>query len=380
MIDKRAGSRPDSWANASQARVRLDAFTYVGIIKNNLDPLKKGRLRVYIPDLGGNPDNDTDLITVSYASPFFGSTPEIADNNARNNSNKFRTVRHTYGMWMVPPDIDNQVLITFVGGDINRGFWFACVNSHLLSHNMTPALGSVINWSASEEVGGKTTKGGRYPTAEFNENDPASRTAKYLSQTPKPIHEEQFNRLVEQGLQDDTIRGTHSSSSQREAPSSTFGISTPGRSLPDTKSLYESIVKGTRKLEDIKPEDLKPRGRQGGHIFVMDDGDLAGNDNMIKLRSSGGHQIIMHDSANTMYISNSKGTVWIELEGSGALNIFSDGTTSIRTKGDLNFHSDSSINMSAAAINLKAADAIRADAFSVGIQTLGTTKVNLHWG
>ena len=381
MIDKRVGTRPDSWSMPNKSGIRLDAFTYIGIIKNNLDPLKKGRLRVYIPDLGGNPDTDSDLITVSYASPFFGATPELAQNNSKNTKNEFKTVRHTYGMWMVPPDVENHVLLTFVAGDINRGFWFACVNSHLLSHGMTPGLGSVINWKAPGEIAGRTSKGGRYPTTEFNENDPALRGPKYLSQTPRPIHEEQFNRLVEQGLQDDTIRGTHSSSSQREAPSSTFGISTPGRSLPDTRSLYDAIQKGQRKVEDIKPEELKPQGRQGGHVFLMDDGDLAGNDNMIKLRSSGGHQIIMHDSANTMYISNSKGTVWIELEGGGNLNIFADGNFSVRAKGDLNLHSDTNINLSAgSSVNVKAADLVRVDSLNVGIQSLMSTKLTAGIG
>lgn len=379
MLDKIIGSRPEDWSTPNKAKIRLDAFTYVGIVKNNRDPLKKGRIKVYIPDLGGNISED--LITVSYASPFFGATPELADNKQINKRNEFRTVRHTYGMWMVPPDIDNQVLITFAGGDINKGYWFACVNSHLLSHGMTPALGSVLNWKAEGTTAGKTSKGNRYPATEFNENDDSLRGPNYLSLSPRPIHEIQFNQLVEQGLQDDTVRGTHSSSSQREAPSSTFGISTPGRSLPDTKSLYEQIVKGTVKVDEITPEDLKPKGRAGGHILVMDDGDFAGNDNMIKIRSSGGHQIIMHDSADTMYISNSKGSVWLELDSGGNLNIYTDGSFSVRAKGDVNFHSDSSINFSSSGnINIKARDAVKIEGFSVSAQTIGTTKIVAGFG
>lgn len=374
MTNKRIGSRPEDWSMPAKANIRLDAFTYVGIVKNNRDPLKKGRIRVYIPDLGGNIPSD--LITVSYASPFFGSTPE-----SDNKSNEFRTVRHTYGMWMVPPDLENQVLITFVGGDINKGYWFACVNTHMLSHAMTPALGSSLNWKAEGQTAGKTSSGQRYPTVEFNENDDKLRGPNYLSLSPRPIHEIQFDQLVEQGLQDDPIRGTHSSSSQREAPSSTFGFSTPGRPLPDTKSLYEQIIKRQRNVADITLEELKPRGRQGGHVFVMDDGDFAGNDNLIKLRSSGGHQIVMHDSSDTMYISNSKGSVWIELDSGGNLNIFTDNSFSVRAKGDVNFHSDSTLNLSSSGnINIKARETVKIEGFDVGTQTIGTIKLVAGFG
>ena len=91
--------------------VRIDAGPYIGFIKNNVDPTRQGRLKVWIPDLSGDEDSESTWITVSYASPFFGSTlgqPGV------DRIDKFGTEKQTYGFWAVPPDLDNQVLVTFV--------------------------------------------------------------------------------------------------------------------------------------------------------------------------------------------------------------------------------------------------------------------------
>ena len=48
----------------------------LGVVKNNIDSTRAGRLDVYIADFGApNPDDSKSWITVSYMSPFFGSTP-----------------------------------------------------------------------------------------------------------------------------------------------------------------------------------------------------------------------------------------------------------------------------------------------------------------
>ena len=130
------GLKLPKWADRNRApSIRYDTATYMGVVKDNSDPVRLGRLRVWIPDFGGAESDEQSWQTVSYASPFFGATyvgPATANN-------AFTTTNHTYGMWMVPPDLNNQVLCTFVNGDPDRGYWFACVNP-TLSHYMVPAL------------------------------------------------------------------------------------------------------------------------------------------------------------------------------------------------------------------------------------------------
>ena len=119
--NRRVGTKLPKWATKESAGMRFDSGPYVGVVKNNVDPTRSGRLQVWIPDLGGDENNVQNWRTLSYASPYFGATfqPET------NGTNSFEQVQQTYGMWFVPPDIGNAVLCTFVAGDPGRGYWFA---------------------------------------------------------------------------------------------------------------------------------------------------------------------------------------------------------------------------------------------------------------
>ena len=77
----------------------------------------------------------------------------------------------------------------------------------------------------------------------------------------------------------------------------------------------------------------------------MDDGDLQGNDNLIRIRTSKGHQITMSDDGNCLYICHANGQAWIELGQEGTLDVYSQNSVNIRTAGTINLHADEDINM-----------------------------------
>jgi hypothetical protein len=153
-----------------------------------------------------------------------------------------------------------------------------------------------------------------------------------------------------------------------------FGISTPG------------ITDKAGKRDKIGPKNKQvtmPVSRLGGSTFVMDDGDdkflrktQAGygppeyasveqqetdgdatipHNELIRLRTRTGHQILLHNSEDLIYIGNSKGTTWIELTSNGKIDIFAEDSVSIHTKNDLNILADRDINLEAGRnFNLKA--------------------------
>lgn len=359
---------------------RVDPHPYIGIVKNNLDPTRSGRLQVWIPDLGGLQDEPKNWRTVGYASPFMGTTniKQESANRVANTDNKFTNTPHTYGMWMVPPDIGVEVICIFIAGDPLRGYWLACVNSHLSKH-MIPGIASSTNVDisgASADVKKSYKPGNPAPVTEFNENNPDTYQQPGWYSNPKPIHEPQYQILKTQGLDRDTVRGLVTSSSQRETPSNVFGISTPGRPYPDAgvndpEGFKAKIAAGT-----LTESDYAYTTRKGGHTFIMDDGNVVGKDQLIRLRTSQGHQIMMHDEQNTLYISHADGTSWVELTDNGSINIFSAAGFNVRSQGTINLHSDKDVNINASRnINLSAGSGFQLNSSSVAVVSGGAITV-----
>jgi hypothetical protein len=348
-VDKQSTNRVPDWAgNYKPSGVKLDPGPFIGIIKNNSDPARQGRLAVWIPDIGGAEDDPTKWYVVRYASPFFGSTLGIPGSD---DPKSFGLSQQTYGFWAVPPDINNQVLVTFVMGDPTRGFWIGCV-PNLQTMHMLPGLARpngnafVGNTKIEQDPTfgqGRISSNSYLPTAEPSvERAIFDRDPKFYD-LPKVVHTWQANIVINQGLDRDPVRGTITSSSQRETPSQVVGLSSPGRTSPDTTdfpNLEERLKNQNLKIGEIQGYPV----RKGGHSLVMDDGDIYGQSRLLRLRSSAGHQILMHDTEDLMYISNSRGTTWIELTPDGSVNIFSASNVSVRAQQDINFHADNNIN------------------------------------
>lgn len=348
--DKQSTNRIPDWAGTTKpSGVKLDPGPFIGIIKNNSDPARQGRLAVYVPDIGGDEKDPNNWYVVRYASPFFGSTLGLPGSPDSQNDN-FGASQQTYGFWAVPPDINNRVLITFVMGDPTRGYWFACV-PNIQTMNMVPGLSRppgdtpYVETNADKFFGsGRITSDSYLPVSELVTEDPAIDKSPSFYNLPRVVHIYQANIVINQGLDQDSVRGTITSSAQRETPSQVVGLSSPGRTVPDTADFPN-----LRRLLDEQslPISLLQSfpNRKGGHSLVMDDGDLFGESQLLRIRSSAGHQILMHDTADLMYISNSRGTAWIELTPDGSVNVFSASNVSIRAQQDINFHADNNINL-----------------------------------
>jgi hypothetical protein len=162
-------------------------------------------------------------------------------------------------------------------------------------------------------------------------------TGDALVNTKRYIHPYQASVLINQGLDQDATRGAISSSSLREAPSNVFGISTPGQSLSGNTA--QTTASGETGQQAII-------ARKGGHSFVMDDGDVAGVDQLIRLRTTSGHQILMNDTEEVLYIASSTGDQWMEFSNSGMINMYGKYGINVRTEGVLNLHGDEAVVIS----------------------------------
>ena len=362
-IDNRLGRKVPSYADKDKVPgYKRDAGPHIGIVKNNVDPTRAGRLQVFIPNFGGDEQEQSHWITVGYANPYMGAARTPSVTTVRSQDNSFKTVNHSYGMWFTPPDIGNQVLVIFIDGDANHGYWFACVMPDL-SHWAIPGQAGADNLETplDSNLAAALTKP-PYPSVEFNETNKTllQKWSNFL-QINKAIHEDQVKTLLKQGLEDDKIRGVVSSSSQRESPSKVFGISTPGNNVPGA----------------IDHTTGQVTAREGGHTFVMDDGDSTGIDQLIRLRSAGGHQILMNDSEEVIYIGNANGNSWMEFTKEGKILFYGKNDIDVRTQGSFNLHADKDINMNAGGnINMWAKTTFKQQAPTINIKA--TTDLEMY--
>jgi hypothetical protein len=81
-----------------------------------------------------------------------------------------------------------------------------------------------------------------------------------------------------------------------------------------------------------------------------------------RVRTRTGHQILMHNSEDLIYIGNAKGTTWIELTANGKIDIYAQDSVSIHTETDLNVFANRDINLEAGRnINMKSGGRLKAD-------------------
>lgn len=296
---------------------------YIGIVKKNDDPQKMGRLQVYIPAFGGDPENDKSWISVAYASPFAGST---SIHEQGNNVAEYDDTMKSYGFWAVPPDIDTRVLVAFAdGGRIDKGYWFACLFQR----------GTQVSVPGIPAKNTHTGEG--LPAAPKNKKDLDPDLEKFVE------HKPMSNALKMQGLEGDNLRGTTTSSATRESPSRVMGLLTPGQ-----------------------------------HQFVLDDGDAEGNNRLIRLRTTSGTQILLDDVAGHIYMISKTGESWVELSADGNIHIYGSKDINVRSQQNINLYADNNVNIEAGvAVNVKTASGSISLESGNEISTFATTNTKL---
>ena len=331
-------SKPDTGGGV------LRDLPVVGIVKNNIDDTRAGRIDVYIADFGGaDPDDDSNWTTVNYMSPFFGSTPASAGSDSADYGT-YETNPSSYGMWFSPPDIGSKVVCIFLNGDSNYGYYIGGILEPELLQ-MIPAIGSsdqiVPNTGEAAQTGGAP----KLPVSNLNTNNKSITDSENFLNEARPIHSYAASIYQQQGLLRDPIRGPISSSALRESPSRVgWGVSTPGRPIYQGGYKDEDVLE---KGSEGSLEALQVISRRGGHSIVMDDGDIYGKDQLVRIRTIQGHQILMSDDGQTLQIIHSNGQSYVELGTEGTVDVYAMNSVNVRTQGDLNLHADNNININA---------------------------------
>lgn len=283
----------DFYSLKPDGRTGFYGTVYVGIVKENKDVYKMGRISVYIPELEGNPDDRNSWHICTYVSPFAGATNP---NNLRREGKTEDKTQSSYGFWMPHVDIGNEVLVAFANGAANRGMWLGC----LFPQNMNFMVPGTASCTSHQ---GKFNNEVPKPVAEYNKKD----LDQIVSNVARPNNRKLTDGLAKQGLWKDTARGVTDASARRESPSDVFGW----------------------------------RTRKGFQQYV-DEGD---ENQYMRFRTPSGAQIIINETYGFIYIINRDGSAWVELQEDGHIDVYSKLSVNIHSEKDINLRADRDINI-----------------------------------
>lgn len=331
-------------------------------VVNHLDSEYMGTIEVELlkqKSSGNTPGASGEKIPVRYLSPFYG----VTSFSGSSENEGYDYTQKSYGFWAVPPDIGTKVLVIFAEGDRGQGFWIGCIQDQNMNF-MVPGNAST-KFNQEDQTKAR-------PVAEYNKKTEAG-TGNDPTQYLKPCNTDACAVLDNNGLANDPIRGTTTSSARRETPSMVFGWSSPG-------PLDRRPGKPKVKTGETSSQIDAPASRLTGTTIVMDDGDPsmyrqgpaktmpsvyktleAGGDPMwpmnehFRIRTRTGHQLLFHNAEDIVYLAHGSGDSWIEMTANGKIDIYSKDSISIHTENDFNFKADRDINIEAGNnINLKA--------------------------
>jgi len=313
---------------ANLTGVREERGIVKGVVKANVHGANMGVIKVWIPTFSTDPTEKAQWRTVRYCTPFYSRVDSQGPNN------DYLSTKVSSGIVTPPPDLGTEVLCFFPEGRNAEGYYFACVPDTFMLQTVPEA----------------TRKPDGNPGGEFNDNPNGERSGKKVTnfkKEPRPTDFYTQAYLRQQGLLDDAVRGINNSGYMRESPSELIGISSKGRRITDQGAdfltTYNAQVKNPD-TADKKVVDglLGPYARRKGHSITLDDGDIDGNSNQIRFRTSTGHQIMLNDSEGVIYVGNSTGSCWIELSNNGTMDVYAQDSINFRST-NINFHADQNI-------------------------------------
>jgi hypothetical protein len=316
---------------------RAYSGTTTGVVIDTADPQGMGRLRIFCPAIGDTQDVELEAIPwAMYGTPFGGSVGY----GTRGAEDSQVDGSVAYGFWGIPK-IGATCLVTCIDGNSEYRVWTGCIYPQFLVHTMPH---------------------GRYLEGKEGPFDSREQPVQPLDEN----FEEAYEGMVRVETEEWFTRGADR---QVSAVNNTLtsGVDEEGNDLAMNDKVDED-GRGYQKSRQHPNIPGSDNGKNtdslvyswttpGNHTISMDD---AANNTRIRIRTTGGQQIILDDTNERIYLSSAKGRNWIELDQQGNIDMFTDGNTSIHSRKNINFTADENINMYAGGkINLVCEDEYR---------------------
>lgn len=305
----------------------VDSVT-IGTVVSTNDPQQMGRLKIVCTKWGDTFATQVDeLPWATYISPFGGGS----NTGARGPGLQESVGKVAYGFWAIPK-VGAQVLVMCIDSDpafrVYVGSMYSQFEPHTLPHGRYSYDLHPASTNTDSTPYGPLTSSEK-PIEPLASNLKASfghTTTNYEWQTRGADY------------QATGIGPNHLDHTESNAPDD--------HNIPDSFTDWKSTqgYEGTR----YDPNELESKvislTSPGFHSISMDDRQ---ENCRLRFRTTSGHQILLDDTNERIYISTAKGENWVEMDQNGNIDIFSTNRVSIHSGKDINLTSDETVRIQA---------------------------------
>lgn len=284
---------------------RYIPFINEGQVVKTEDPDQMGRVKVWVPALDGEFFEIEALPWADYATPLAGFTVEYpgGTNSEQNLSES------AYGFWSIPK-LGATVYVFCLGGDPTRRVYFA---SSLRLHR-NRSLPNGRNMDGFEKPGPWGDAGDG--KGKLNPIEPAYSNLR--TQFAEKMTEPEAK-----------TRGVY----ERQVAQEKYD--------KDGKEGYSKTPLEGQTYLDPQTSCFITPGRHG--IIFQDDPTIS----RMRMKTGEGHQIIMDDANERIYVSTAKGNTWFEMDQDGHVHVYAAQSISYYSDVDINFSAKRNINFRA---------------------------------
>lgn len=358
--------------NYSDPQTNVYTGISIGTVVDTDDPQQMGRVRVLVEAYGDTKFNDTsNLPWAMMCTPFGGMMHQ--SNFYRGPTDASTTGPIAYGMFNAPK-VGAVALVTCIDGDVMSRVVVGYMHVEQTVHNL-PHGRFILDQQSDKPMG--PVNSSEAPIQPLYDNW----TKTFNSRT---------NYEWKTRGADNSVGGL-TKSFKSNNPEGAFASNVPddsnvsitesdGRTYTRTTGYNKSRLDGS-KLDPQVYCWVTP----GFHAISMDDS----KDNCrMRFRTTTGHQILLDDTNERIYISTNEGANWVEMDSDGSIDIFSNTKVSIHAVGDINLRSEQTVRIDAdlgvhirsgANVNITAATNVNSHAEgSVVQQSGGSTTMSAN--
>lgn len=355
----------DNYFQASSQETQktlLEHGITLGVVVDTNDPAQRHRVRVMCPALGDDPNPETmNVEHLPWALSALAAAG-FADQGFLANGTEIEG-EISYGQY-TPPKIGAQAVVAIVDGNygirVVLGYITENGGANTLPHGRFKVVGDGID--GPFDVSSK-------PIEPLYSNNRAAFSNPYFNTSATHSAIEWMSRGADKSISahGESDRGPNQNDVDDVAVTVT---EQDGSTYAVTQGYAESRMGDVSEMSGKRNNSHEPQTScwvsPGFQAISLD--DRAGN-TRIRIRTVTGHQIILDDTNERIYIATNQGKSWVEMDSCGNIDVHSETRVSVHSAKDINLTAGETIRMSAKQIHMKSTNDTRITA---------TTDLSLH--